>query len=124
MAIWKDNSSSYSGKMLKAVIRVSDTQIVDASLYYSPEYTERKNDWGVTMRDATGTHRIILNTSAMRQDGDFYSGGLGKSYTVKGGFKRKTMKDLQSFAATLTDEQLITASKGDTSPTLLFGDRA
>lgn len=123
MADFKDNSSSFNGKMLKAIVRVSDTEIVEASLYYSREYTEHKNQWGVTMRDATGTHRIVLNCSAMRKDGDFYSGGLGKSYTMAGGFKRQTIKDLNIIAGKLDDAGLIAASEGDYSPTLIVGDK-
>lgn len=123
MTEFKDNSSSFSGKMLKAIVRVSDTEIVEASLYYSREYTERKNEWGVTMRDLTGTHKIILNASCMRQDGAFYSGGLGKNYEMVGGFKRQTLKDLQKIAEKLDDAGLIAAAQGDSQPTLLFGDR-
>lgn len=122
MANWKDNSSSFNGKMLKAIVRVSNDEIVEASLYYSREYTERKNEWGVTMRDLTGTHKIILNASAMRRAGDaMFSGGLGKSYAVKGGFKRRTLKDLQAIADKLDDAGLIAASEGDSEPTLIFG---
>lgn len=121
MANWKDNSSSYNGKQLQAIVRVSDTEIVEASLYYSPEYTESKNQWGVTTRQGTGTYRIVLNACAMRQDGDFYSGGLGKSCTMATGFKRRTLKDLQKIADNLDDAGLIAASQGDTAPTLIVG---
>lgn len=121
MTNWKDNSSNYNGKQLRAIVRVSDTEIVEANLYYSREYTERRNDWGVTMKDATGTHRIILNCSAMRKSGDFYSGGLGKSYEMAGGFKRMTLKDLQKAAERLDDASLIAASEGDYKPTLIVG---
>lgn len=124
MANFKDYSSSFNGKMLRAIVRVGDDEIVEANLYYSPEYTTRKNEWGVTMKDATGTHRIILNCSAMRRsgiDGAFFSGGLGKSYEMAGGFKRKTLKDLQKIAEKLDDATLIAASEGDYSPTLIIG---
>ena len=121
MANWKDNSSSYNGKQLQAIVRVSDTEIVEAMLYYLPEYTEHKNKWGVTTREGTGTHRIVLNAGAMKQDGDFYSGGLGKSYTVAEGFKRRTLKELQKVADKLGDAELIAASEGDYSPTLIVG---
>jgi hypothetical protein len=124
MTTWKDTSSNYNGKNLRAIVRVGDDQIVEANLYYSSEYVERKNEWGVTMRDATGTHRIILNCSAMRRsgnDGAFFSGGLGKSYEMAGGFKRQTLKDLQKIAEKLDDAALIAASEGDYSPTLIIG---
>ncbi len=107
--------------MLRAIVRVSDTEIVEANLYYSRDYTETKNQWGVTTRDSTGTHRIILNCSAMRQSGDFYSGGLGKSYVVATGIKRKTIKDLNIIAGKFGDAELIAASEGDYSPTLIVG---
>ena len=121
MTNWKDNSSNYNGKQLRAIVRVSDDDIVEAQLYYSPEYTEHKNQWGVTTRQGTGTHRIVLNAGAMRKSGDFYSGGLGKSYTMAGGFKRRTLKDLQKIADKLDDAGLIAASEGDYSPTLIIG---
>ena len=121
MTDWKDYSSNYNGKTLRAIVRVSDTEIVEAQLYYSPEYTERKNQWGVTTKEGTGTYKIVLNAGAMRKDGDFYSGGLGKSYTMAGGFKRRTLKDLNIIAGKLGDAELIAASQGDTSPTLIVG---
>lgn len=124
MANFKDNSSNYNGKMLKAIVKVSDTQIVEASLYYTREYTERVNQWGVKMRDGTGTYNITLNAGAMRKSGDFYTGGLGKSYALQGGFKRRTLKDLQGVADTLTDAGLIAASEGDYTPTLILGKGA
>lgn len=120
---FKDVSSSYNGKMLRTIVRVSDDEIVEAQLYYSPEYTERKNQWGVTMRDATGTHRIILNSGAMRRDGSAFSGGLGKSVEMAKGFKRKTLKDLQKIADLLDEATLIAVSEGDYSPTLITGHR-
>ena len=123
MANWRDNSSNYNGKQLQAIVRVSDTEIVEASLWYNREYTERKNEYGVTMRDLTGTYEIILNCSAMRKSGDFYSGGLGKSYKMAGGFKRRTLKDLQKIAANLDDAGLIAAGQGDTAPTLIVGGK-
>ena len=123
MANWKDNSSNYNGKQLRAIVRVSDTEIVEASLYYIREYTERRNEWGVTMKDATGTYRIVLNAGAMRKSGDFYAGGLGKSYAMAGGFKRRTLKDLQKIADNLDDAGLIAASQGDYSPTLIVGTK-
>lgn len=123
MANWQDNSSNFNGKQLRAIVRVSDTEIVEANLYYSREYTEHKNQWGVTTRQGTGTSRIVLNAGAMRKDGDFYSGGLGKSYTVAEGFKRRTLKDLQKIADKLDDAGLIAASQGDTAPTLIIGGR-
>jgi len=120
---WKDNSSNFNGKMLRAVIRTGDNDIVEASLYYTREYTERKNEWGVTIKDTTGTHRIILNCSAMRRSSDssFFSGGLGKSYEMAKGFKRMTLKDLQKVAERLEEASLIAASEGDYSPTLIVG---
>ena len=121
MTNWKDNSSNYNGKQLRAIVRVSDDEIVEAQLYYSPEYTEHKNQWGVTTRQGTGTHRIVLNAGAMRKSGDFYSGGLGKSYTMAEGFKRRTIKDLNIIAGKLGDAELIAASEGDYSPTLIIG---
>lgn len=121
MAIWKDNSSNYHGKMLRAIVRISDTEIVKSSLYYSPDYTERKNQWGVTIRESTGTQRIILNCSAMRQDGGCYTGGLGKSYEMARGYKRKALKDLNIQAGKLGDAELIAASDGDYKPTLIVG---
>lgn len=121
MTNWKDNSSNYNGKQLRAIVRVSETEIVEAQLYYSPEYTEHKNQWGVTTRQGTGTYRIVLNAGAMKQDGDFYSGGLGKSYEMAGGFKRRTLKDLQKIADNLDDAGLIAASQGDYKPTLIIG---
>ncbi len=123
MTNWQDNSSNYNGKQLRSIVRVSDTEIVEANLYYSPEYTEHKNKCGVTIKQGTGTYRIVLNAGAMKQDGDFYSGGLGKSYTMAGGFKRRTLKDLEKIAAKLGDAGLIAASQGDTSPTLIIGGR-
>lgn len=121
MAEWKDNSSNFNGKTLRAIVRLSDTEIVEASLYYSGEYTEHKNQWGVTTRESTGTYRIVLNASAMRSDGAFYSGGLGHSYTVGTGYKRRTIKDLNIIASTLSDEMLIGASRKDFEPTLIVG---
>ena len=126
MINWKDSSSNYNGKMLQAVIRTGDDDIVEASLYYSREYTERKNEWGVTIKEATGTHRIILNTSAMHRSGEgsFFSGGLGKSYEMAKGFKRMTLKDLQKAAERLKEASLIAASEGDYSPTLIVGAKS
>lgn len=121
MTNWQDNSSNSNGKQLRAIVRVSDTEIVEAQLYYSPEYTEHKNQWGVTTRDGTGTYRIVLSAGAMRKDGDFYSGGLGKSYTMATGFKRRALKDLNIAAGKLGDAELITASEGDYLPTLIIG---
>ena len=121
MTTWKDNSSNYNGKMLKTVVRISDTEIVEANLYYSPEYTEEKNQWGVVTRKGTGTQRIVLNASAMRKDGAFYSGGLGHSYTMGTGYKRKTLKALEEIASTLSDEILVSASRKDFEPTLIVG---
>lgn len=123
MTIWKDTSDNYRGKNLRAIVRISDTEIVEANLYYLPEYTETKNSWGVTMRNATGTHRIILNASAMKSDGAFYSGGLGKSYEMAKGFKRRTIKDLNIIAGKLGDAELVAASEGDYSPTLIVGTK-
>lgn len=107
--------------MLRTIIRVSETEIVEANLYYSPEYVERKNKWGVTMKDATGTQRVVLNASAMKSDGLAYSGGLGRSYEMSTGHKRKTMKELEKIAAQLSDESIIAASKMDSKPTLIVG---
>ena len=123
MANWINNSSNYNGKQLRAIVRVSETEIVEASLYYIREYTERTNQWGVTVKEATDTYRIVLNSGAMRKSGDFYSGGLGKSYTMAGGFKRRTLKDLQKIADILDDTGLIAASQGDYSPTLIVGSK-
>ena len=124
MANWKDNSSNYNGKSLCAIVRISEDEIVEAQLYYTVEYTEHKNQWGVTVRDWTGTHKILLNCSAMRRSGindAFFTGGLGKSYEMAGGFKRKTLKDLQKIAENLDDAALIAASEGDYAPTLITG---
>lgn len=121
MINWKDNSSSYNGKMLRAIIRLSDTEIVEAGLYYSREFTETKNSWGVTVRETTGTHRVVLNASAMKQDGVFYSGGLGHSYTMTTGHKRMTMKGLRDVAESLDEPTLIGASRKDFEPTLIVG---
>ena len=113
MTNWKDKSSNYNGKILRAIVRVSDAEIVEAQLYYLPEYTEHKNQWGVTTREGTGTYRVVLNAGAMKQDGDFYCGGPGKSYTVAEGFKRRTLKELQKVADKLGDAELIAASEGE-----------
>lgn len=120
MTTWKDNSSSFNGKMLKTIVKLSDTEIVEASLYYSSEYEEYKNSYGVTERRPTGTNRIVLNASAMRKSGEFYVGGLGHSYTMSTGHKRKTLKDLEKVAAALTESTLEGASRKDFEPTLVY----
>lgn len=124
MALWTDKSTNWDGKQLKAVVRIDENHIVEATLYYSREYEEVKNSYGVTMREPTGTYRIVLNASAMRKDGDFYSGGLGKTYELAKGFKRRTIKELNIVAGRFGDAELIAASQGDTAPTLIVGGRA
>lgn len=121
MATFKDTSTNYNGKSLRAVVRLNDTQIVEASLYYSPEYEEYKNPYGVRERRSTGTERIVLNASAMKKSGEFYSGGLGHSYTMAVGYKRKTLKALEQIAETLNDAMLESASRHDFEPTLIIG---
>lgn len=107
--------------MLRAIVRINDDEIVEASLYYSPEYTEQKNEWGVKYRTATGTYRIVLNCSAMRRSGSAFAGGLGKSYEMAKGFKRRALKDLTVIAEKLRDTELVAVSEGDYAPTRIVG---
>ena len=121
--IFQDTSSNYNSKNLKAVVKIDDDNIVTADLYYNNEYIERKNSYGVTMRDLTGTYAIVLNCSAMRRDGTFFVGGLGKSQEMAKGFKRRTLKDLQKIADELDDAGIVAAAQGDSKPTLIVGGK-
>lgn len=119
---FKDVSSYYNGKMLRSIVRVSDSEIIEVSLYFSDEYKQVVNKWGVKMREPLGTKVMRMNVSPMKSDGLVYTGGLGKTYDIKGGFKRQSIKELNVYAGTLTDETIIAMADGvKAEPTLLVG---
>lgn len=119
---FKNVSSYYNGKMLRSIIRVSDTKVIEVSLYFSDEYKQVVNQWGVKMREPLGTKVMRMNVSPMVADGIAYSGGLGKTYDLKGGFKRQSIKELNIYAATLTDESIIAIASGvKAEPSLIVG---
>lgn len=101
---WQDRSTNFNGKMLKTVIKIDDSNILDVSLYYSPEVKEVTNSFGVTYNEHTGFETARLNVTKMRDCGNgMYSGGMGKTTVVSQPVKRKTIKTLQDIAEKLTE---------------------
>jgi hypothetical protein len=101
---WQDASTNYNGKMLKTTIRLDEKNILEVSLYYSTEYEQIKNTYGVAYNKPTGFETARLNVTKMIQrNPGMYSGGLGKTTTVSQPVKRKTIKMLQDIAEKLTE---------------------
>jgi hypothetical protein len=104
---WQDVSTNYNGKMLKTVIKLDEKNILEVSLYYSTEYEQIKNTYGVEYKKPTGFETARLHVTKMRQSGPgMYSGGLGKTTTVSQPVKRKTIKMLQDIAEKLTESDI------------------
>lgn len=99
---FKDISSNYNGKMIRADEHLNDTEVLEVSLYFSNEVKIVKNSYGVKYPEPTGFKVMKMNVTKMKKDGVFYTGGLGKTVVVKTGFKRQSLKALQDYASTLT----------------------
>lgn len=110
--LFKDNSSSYNGKSLKAIVRDDDTHIIEVNIYYRTVVKYEKNSWGVSVPQYTGTFEPVVNLTKMRLEGAFATGGLGDTYIAGVPVKRKTIKGLQTIADRL-DEATILAMTGD-----------
>ena len=123
MSEWKDISTNFNGKMLRKVVHVSDTEIVEASLYYTHEAEDYTNQYGAKERRILDTHCVVFNASFMRASSvsGMFSGGPGKSYEMTKGNKRQTIKGLWDIANKLDDATIIASAQGDAEPTLIVG---
>lgn len=119
---WTNNSSSYNGKMLRAIIAISDNEIVEANLYYTPEYEQKTNDYGVKWNEPTGLYSLVLNSGRMRRSGTAFAGGLGRTTVISKLHKRQTLKALEKVAAELSADGIIAAA-GEAKPTLIVGNK-
>lgn len=123
---WKLIKDSYSGNLLKKVVKLEgEDGFIEAELYWRPHHEEKTQSNGIKWKEATGMHEPYLHVSVFRASGSAYSSGIGKFYNMGAPEHRRTVKKLQSLAASMDDAYIKAISSNQNSkPTLVVGATA
>ena len=113
---WTTKQGAYGEKSIKHITR-HDDGITEYELYYREHAEKVRNQYGVEQNEYDGTYDIVLHTTTMRKDGDFYSGGIGNFTVISTGHKRKMVAQLYKVA----DELGELTHRTTAEPTLIVG---
>ncbi len=102
--IWKDYTTTYNGKALRADIWLDEDTVLQCELHYS-DYRPEGTKYCTYAEAKELGHEITLHVGKMRRDGVAFSGGIGKfEKQADTRTNRKTIKGLWDYSENITKE--------------------